>query len=71
MLRIKLENKEVIINKVELLDILGKKENHWNNIEQKNSYKLDINKQIPTDVYFVKRNNNKCRIVIEDYVRKL
>ncbi|QVY63992.1 cadherin-like domain-containing protein [Polaribacter sp. Q13] len=56
------KNNEVAINKVELYDILGKKVSLWNIKEQKTTYQLDINKQIPTGVYIVKMNTNKGSI---------
>ncbi|MCL7765390.1 T9SS type A sorting domain-containing protein, partial [Polaribacter sp. Z014] len=56
------KNNEVQINKVELYDILGKKVRLWEMKEQKTTYQLDINKQIPTGVYIVKMNTNKGTI---------
>ncbi|QXP66782.1 T9SS type A sorting domain-containing protein [Polaribacter sp. AHE13PA] len=50
---------EVEINKVELFDILGKKVSVWNIKEQKDTYQLDIKKQIPTGIYIVKMNTSK------------
>ena len=63
------KNNEVEINNVELFNILGKKISLWNIKEQKTSYQLDINKQLPTGIYIVKMNTNKGitskKVVIE------
>ncbi|QXP66784.1 glycine-rich protein [Polaribacter sp. AHE13PA] len=53
------KNNEVEINKVELFDILGKKVNTWKIKEQKDTYQLEIKKQIPTGIYIVKMNTDK------------
>ncbi|UWD31341.1 T9SS type A sorting domain-containing protein [Polaribacter sejongensis] len=50
---------DVEINKVEMFDILGKKVSVWEIKEQKNTYQLEIKKQIPTGIYIVKMNTNK------------
>ena len=63
------KNNEIEINKVELFDIIGKKVSIWNIKEQKNTYQLDIKKQIPTGFYIVKMSTNKGimnkKVVIE------
>ncbi|MGJ8761985.1 MAG: Ig-like domain-containing protein, partial [Polaribacter sp.] len=63
------KNNEVEINKVELFDIIGKKVSLWNIKEQKDTYQLEIKKQIPTGIYIVKMNTNKGtvnkKVVIE------
>ena len=56
------KNSEVAIKKVELFNVLGKKVSLWNIKEQKETYQLDIKKQIPTGVYIVKMNTNKGTI---------
>ena len=56
------KNQEVNIDNVELFDILGKKVILWSIKEQKNSYQLDIKKQIPTGIYIVKLNTNNGTI---------
>ncbi|QXP68884.1 T9SS type A sorting domain-containing protein [Polaribacter sp. R2A056_3_33] len=53
------KNNEIEINKVELFDILGKKVNTWKIKEQKDTYQLEIKKQIPTGIYIVKMNTDK------------
>ncbi|PQJ71745.1 T9SS type A sorting domain-containing protein [Polaribacter butkevichii] len=63
------KNQEVNINNVELYDILGKKVILWSIKDQKETYQLEIKKQIPTGVYIVKLNTDKGimnkKIVIE------
>jgi hypothetical protein len=63
------KSQEIEIKKVELFDILGKKVSIWNIKEQKDTYRLDIKKQIPTGIYIVKMNTNKGetnkKVVIE------
>ncbi|WP_282071465.1 PA14 domain-containing protein [Polaribacter atrinae] len=63
------KSQEIEIQKVELFDILGKKVSIWNIKEQKDTYRLDIKKQIPTGIYIVKMNTNKGetnkKVVIE------
>ncbi|WP_158839180.1 T9SS type A sorting domain-containing protein [Polaribacter sp. L3A8] len=56
------KNQEVNINNVELYDILGKKVILWNIKEQKETYQLEIRKQIPTGIYIVKMNTDKGTI---------
>ncbi|WP_343328816.1 T9SS type A sorting domain-containing protein [Polaribacter staleyi] len=63
------KNQEVNINNVELYDILGKEVILWNIKEQKETYQLEIRKQIPTGIYIVKMNTDKGtmnkKVVIE------
>ncbi|OAD45883.1 T9SS type A sorting domain-containing protein [Polaribacter atrinae] len=56
------KNQEVYINNVELFDILGKKISLWTIKEQKETYQLEIKKQIPTGIYIVKMNTDKGTI---------
>jgi hypothetical protein len=48
----------VNINKVVLFDILGKEVSNWAIKEQKTTYMLQIDKQIPIGIYIVKVNTN-------------
>ncbi|QXP72040.1 T9SS type A sorting domain-containing protein [Polaribacter sp. R2A056_3_33] len=52
------KNLDLNLHKVELFDILGKKVSFWNINEQKTSYQLEIEKQIPTGIYIVKINTD-------------
>ncbi|WP_340914428.1 PA14 domain-containing protein [Polaribacter butkevichii] len=54
-----IKNKEVNINKVTLFDILGKEISLWDIKEQKETYQLNIKKQIPTGIYIVKMKTDK------------
>ncbi|WP_158839074.1 PA14 domain-containing protein [Polaribacter sp. L3A8] len=56
------KNKEIKINTVTLFDILGKKVILWNIKEQKETYQLNIKKQIPTGIYIVKIKTDKGTI---------
>ncbi|MGJ8760826.1 MAG: T9SS type A sorting domain-containing protein [Polaribacter sp.] len=63
------KNKQIVISKVELFDILGKKVSVWEIKEQKDTYQLKIKTQIPTGIYIVKMKTNKGetnkKVVIE------
>ena len=56
------KNQEITIHKIELINILGKKADFWNIIEQKNSYQLALKNEIPMGVYIVKMNTNRGMI---------
>ncbi|WP_158839077.1 T9SS type A sorting domain-containing protein [Polaribacter sp. L3A8] len=63
------KNQEIHINNVTLFDLLGKEVTIWNINEQKETYQLEIKKQIPTGIYIVKMKTDKGtinkKIVIE------
>ncbi len=63
------KNQEIHINNVTLFDLLGKEISLWNIKEQKETYQLNIKKQIPTGIYIVKMKTDKGtinkKIVIE------
>ncbi|WP_282072170.1 T9SS type A sorting domain-containing protein [Polaribacter atrinae] len=52
------KNLNVNLYKVELFDMLGKKVSLWDIKEQKTSYQLEIEKQIPVGVYVVRLNTD-------------
>ena len=56
------KNLEVNITNVQLYNILGEEVSLWKIKEQKNSYQLNIKKQIPTGVYIVRLNTSKGEI---------
>ncbi|WP_343328852.1 T9SS type A sorting domain-containing protein [Polaribacter staleyi] len=56
------KNQEIHINKVMLFDLLGKEISIWNLKEQKETYQLNIKKQIPTGIYIVKMKTDKGTI---------
>ncbi len=56
------KNQEIAINKIELINLLGKTVSVWKVKEQKESYQLKINRKLPTGVYIVKLNSDKGKI---------
>ncbi|PWG04736.1 T9SS type A sorting domain-containing protein, partial [Polaribacter aquimarinus] len=53
------KNQKVEINKVKLINLLGKTVSVWNIKEQKENFELKIKRSLPAGVYIVKLNSDK------------